>query len=118
MLAAARRRAKSVNVEVDLLLGNAGNLPFPTGHFDCVVSVATLCIVHDPVPTVREMVRVLTPGGRLIVGELGRWYFWEKTVQLTVQVAASYVAFFDFWCAPSSVREPSPIRRLPGSQPA
>lgn len=76
MLAAAHRRAKTTGVEVDLVEGDAGNLPFPAGHFDCVVSVATLCFVDDPRRAIREMVRVLQPGGRLILGELGRWNLW------------------------------------------
>ena len=76
MIAAARRRAKAAGVEVGLVEGNAGEIPFPAGHFDCVVSVATLCFVDDPRPTLRDMVRVLKPGGRLILGELGRWNLW------------------------------------------
>ncbi|MBK1634841.1 class I SAM-dependent methyltransferase [Rhodovulum adriaticum] len=76
MIAAARRRAKAAGVDVDLVEGDAGGLPFHAGHFDCVVSVATLCFVDDPRPTIREMVRVLKPGGRLILGELGRWNLW------------------------------------------
>lgn len=71
MIAAARRQTKAAGVEVDLVEGNAGDLPFPARHFDCVVSVATLCFVDHPRPTIREMVRVLKPGGRLILGELG-----------------------------------------------
>ena len=76
MIAAARRRAKAAGVEIDLVEGDAGGLPFPAGHFDRVVSVATLCFVDDPRPTIRDMVRVLKPGGRLILGELGRWNLW------------------------------------------
>lgn len=76
MIAAARSRAKAAGVGADLVEGDAGDLPFPTGHFDCVVSVATLCFVGDPGPTIRDMVRVLKPGGRLILGELGRWNLW------------------------------------------
>ena len=76
MIAAARRRAKAAGVEIDLVEGDSGGLPFPAGHFDRVVSVATLCFVDNPRPTIRDMVRVLKPGGRLILGELGRWNLW------------------------------------------
>ncbi|WP_332255726.1 class I SAM-dependent methyltransferase [Thiosulfatihalobacter marinus] len=76
MIAAARRRAEAAGVEIDLVEGDAGGLPFPAGHYDCVVSVATLCFVDDPRSTIREMTRVLKPGGRLFLGELGRWNLW------------------------------------------
>lgn len=76
MIAAARRRTKAAGGDVDLVEGDACGLPFPAGHFDRVVSVATLCFVDDPRPTVRDMVRVLKPGGRLILGERGRWNLW------------------------------------------
>jgi len=76
MIAAARRRAKAAGVEIDLVEGDAGDLLFSAGRFDSVVSVATLCFVDAPRPTIREMVRVLKPGGRLILGELGRWNLW------------------------------------------
>jgi len=76
MLAAARSRAKAAGVELNLVEGDAGNLPLSAGHFDAVVSVATLCFIDDPRRSIREMVRVLKPGGRLILGELGRWNLW------------------------------------------
>lgn len=76
MIAAARRRAESAGVDVDLVEGDAGDLPFPAERFDRVISVATLCFVDDPDRSIREMTRVLKPGGRLILGELGRWNIW------------------------------------------
>jgi SAM-dependent methyltransferase len=76
MIAAARSRAKAAGVDVDLVEGDAGNLPFLGGHFDSVVSVATLCFVDNPRRAVGEMARVLKPGGRLVLGELGRWNLW------------------------------------------
>ncbi len=76
MLSAARRRAKTADVEIDLVEGHAGDLPFLAGQFDRVVSVATLCFVDEPGTAIRDMVRVLKPGGRLILGELGQWTPW------------------------------------------
>jgi SAM-dependent methyltransferase len=76
MIAVARRRAQAAGVEIDLVEGDADALPFPAGRFDRVVSVATLCFADQPLRPVSEMVRVLKPGGRLIVGELGCWNLW------------------------------------------
>src|SRR3954470_11804976 len=56
-------------------------LPFPDGAFDTVVSTLVLCTVEDPDAAVREVRRVLAPGGRLLFVEhvrasaprLARW---------------------------------------------
>ncbi len=47
-------------------------LPFRNGQFDRIVCNLTLCFLRDPVGALREMVRVLTPGGRLVVSVLTR----------------------------------------------
>jgi SAM-dependent methyltransferase len=51
-------------------------LPFPDASFDIVASVTVLCFVEDAAGAVREMARVLRPGGHLVLGELGRWNSW------------------------------------------
>ena len=76
MIRAAGRRANHHGVNVDLLLGDARALPFEDETFDVVVAVTVLCFVPQPLDAVREMARVLTPGGRLVIGELGRWSTW------------------------------------------
>lgn len=76
MLVAARRRADAAGSDVELAQGEAEHLPFPDACFDVVLSVATLCFSADPDRPVREMARVLRPGGRLVLGELGRWNTW------------------------------------------
>ncbi|HEY9093068.1 class I SAM-dependent methyltransferase [Parasphingorhabdus sp.] len=76
MIDAARRRVKAAGVQAELIRGNVAELPFPGEQFDCVVSVATLCFVDDPDHAIREVVRVLNPGGQLILGELGRRNLW------------------------------------------
>ena len=49
-----------------------GALPFDAGRFDCVVTTWTLCSIPDPAAALREMRRVLKPGGRLLVLEFSR----------------------------------------------
>jgi SAM-dependent methyltransferase len=67
MLAAAAARGESGGVALDLRVGNAGSLPFDDGAFDLVRSERTLQWVEDPARAVREMVRVLRPGGRICI---------------------------------------------------
>jgi SAM-dependent methyltransferase len=47
--------------------GDVAELPYTDGSFDVVVSSFMLMFVPDPVQAIREMRRVLRPGGRLAV---------------------------------------------------
>lgn len=63
MLAVARALAPAV----DWRQGVAESLPFPDGWFDAVVSQFGLMFFDDRAQALREMQRVLRPGGRLAV---------------------------------------------------
>ncbi len=76
MVAAARQRSEIEDTLLHVVEGQAQRLPFADAAFDRVVAVTTLCFVRDAKQAVVEMARVLKPGGRLVVGELGRWSFW------------------------------------------
>ena len=76
MLVAARRRADEAGQKVALVEGDAQSLPFPDSAFDIVVAVTVLCFVAEPERAFHEMARVLRPGGRLVIGELGRFSIW------------------------------------------
>lgn len=69
-LAADRIAASRVPVEVSGLDGQA--LPFEDGTADMVLCTWSLCSIPDPVRAVREMRRVLRPGGVLHFAEHGK----------------------------------------------
>lgn len=76
MVAAARRRSEIEVTRLHLVAGRAERLPFGDAAFDCVLAVTVLCFVREAEQAVSEMARVLKPGGRLVIGELGRWSLW------------------------------------------
>lgn len=76
MLRAARDSAAAAGVPLGLVRGRIEALPLPSGRFDLVTAVTVLCFVRDEPAAWHEMARVLRPGGRLVVGELGRWSLW------------------------------------------
>jgi len=67
MLAVARRLAP----EIEWRQGDAGDLPFEDGSFDLVASQYAAMFFPDPALALREMWRVLAPGGRLAVAVCG-----------------------------------------------
>jgi ubiquinone/menaquinone biosynthesis C-methylase UbiE len=71
LLAAARRRATTSRVPVQLLLGSATAIPLADDSVDTVVMTWTLCSIPDPLAALREMRRVLKPGGQFCFVEHG-----------------------------------------------
>jgi ubiquinone/menaquinone biosynthesis C-methylase UbiE len=66
MLRRARRRAAETGRDVTLVEASAEELPFEGESFDTVITMAVLCTVGDPERSVREIRRVLRPGGRFV----------------------------------------------------
>jgi ubiquinone/menaquinone biosynthesis C-methylase UbiE len=66
MLRRLRRRAPD---DVRVTPAPAESLDFPDGIFDVVVSTFVLCTAPDPASVLAEVVRVLRPGGRLVLLE-------------------------------------------------
>lgn len=54
-------------LNVAYLRGDAANLPFADGVADAVSCLAALYLINDPFEAVRELARVLKPGGRAVV---------------------------------------------------
>jgi SAM-dependent methyltransferase len=67
----ARRRMERSDIDVDLRVQTAEELPFEDGQFDCVVSTWTLCSIRDASRAIAEISRVLKPGGRFLYVEHG-----------------------------------------------
>jgi demethylmenaquinone methyltransferase/2-methoxy-6-polyprenyl-1,4-benzoquinol methylase len=62
---------KSLDGRVQLIQGRAEHLPFPDKTFDAVVFTYLLRYVQNPDATIRELSRVLKPGGELLSLEFG-----------------------------------------------
>lgn len=79
MIAGARRRAEEGGANILLCRAEAERLPFGSARFDRLVAITVLCFIEDAAPSFAEMARVLRPGGRLVIGELGKWSTWAAS---------------------------------------
>jgi ubiquinone/menaquinone biosynthesis C-methylase UbiE len=83
-LAMARRRAAAAGVRAIFVQASATAIPLADNAVDTIVMTWTLCSIPDPLTALREMRRVLKPGGMLLFVEHGlspelgveRWQHW------------------------------------------
>ncbi|MAE23121.1 MAG: SAM-dependent methyltransferase [Pseudomonas sp.] len=67
----ARERAARCQVPVEMIALELGQIQAADASFDDIVCTFTLCTIPDAIAALREMRRVLKPGGRLLFCEHG-----------------------------------------------
>jgi ubiquinone/menaquinone biosynthesis C-methylase UbiE len=60
------QHAEASPLPIEVVDAPAETLPFPDGSFDVVVATLVFCSVADPSASLREVHRVLRPGGRYV----------------------------------------------------
>lgn len=95
MLAVARARVAARRLErsIELREGRAEALPFPDASFDALTVTYLLRYVDDPAATLRELARVVRPGGTMALLEFGvppsrpLRALWELYVRIVLPLA-------------------------------
>lgn len=67
-LSRGRNTASSNDGTLELRQGDASQLPWPDASFNCVMSANALFFIEQPAPVLAEIHRVLSPGGRVVIG--------------------------------------------------
>jgi len=76
MLEIAKSKAARKALPVDFRLGTADDLPFASDSFDLATAILMLEFTPSPQKALSEMLRVLKPGGRIVIGVLGKHSLW------------------------------------------
>lgn len=85
-LAAAKAYGQNTVNQVDYHVGNAIHLPYPMKSFDIVVSADVLEHIHDWPSAIKEISRVLKPGGLFLFDTINRTLLSYLTLILGAQV--------------------------------
>lgn len=72
MMESAPDKARGKNLDISFEVADVMNLPFGDGRFDIASIGFGIRNVDDPVQALREMSRVVRPGGRVVVLEFGQ----------------------------------------------
>ena len=70
--------ARKKSVAIAWRLGQAEALPYPDNAYDLVLSVTAIEFMTDQAQALREMLRVVRPGGRLVIGTLNADSAWGR----------------------------------------
>jgi len=102
MLERARDKADQQGYGVDRIdfrQLDAESLPFENASFDAVMTGMTLGLLPDQDKAIREMVRVLRPGGFLSAGAHGPEHYWEACDASFKSINKRYVLGYrlEFW---------------------
>lgn len=76
MLRAAGARARQARRPIDLCQADATALPFPSESFDTVLCTFALCCIPVERAAILEALRVLRPGGELLLADHVMATFW------------------------------------------
>ncbi len=76
MIAYASAQAAEDKAAINYAVARAERLPFPDRSFDLATPITVLAFVREPDFAMREVARVLRPGGSLVIGDLGKWSLW------------------------------------------
>lgn len=99
MLEVARDRTKSY-ANVTLVQADVESLPFPSLSFDLVAAFTVLEFTVNAEAAIRELWRLVKPGGRLVIGVLNSWSPWawqRRRRACTGHNVFAHARFFSPW---------------------
>jgi ubiquinone/menaquinone biosynthesis C-methylase UbiE len=96
MLSRARGKRWEGPGKVEWVRGDLAQLPFPAHSFDGVISLVALDFIIAREAVIRELARVLKPGGFLVVAVLNRYSLWTLKRKLSTRVSRQAWRRVDF----------------------
>lgn len=105
MLNIAREKTKLLSLPINFVLGDMDNMPFNDNTFNAVISVTALEFSKNHKNSLKEILRVLKPGCKAVIGVLSESSLWSKKRKEKAQSQKSAYFYAHFF-------EPKELKRL------
>ncbi|HEY4482974.1 MAG TPA: methyltransferase domain-containing protein [Candidatus Paceibacterota bacterium] len=80
----ALERLKKAGINVEGIVGDMRALPYENNFFDYIFTMGTIEHIPEPIMAMREMYRVLKPGGKAVVGVPYKYEWFGKSIALDI----------------------------------
>jgi len=84
VVAKAIARLKTDNIPVRGVVGDMRAMPYQTDTFDFIFTMGTIEHIPKPIEAMREIYRVLKPGGRAVIGVPYKYEWFGKSIALDI----------------------------------
>lgn len=95
MLEIAKDKAKTREVDIKFGIGDAEKLPEESNKFDLVVNRHLVWTLPNPEKALREWIRVLKPGGKLVIID-GDWFYENRIYDIKRFMGKLLIAITEF----------------------
>ena len=119
MITKLKERAEQLHITVDACVMNGQELTFADNSFDAVILHLILAVIPDPIACIKEVERVLKPGGTVMVFDkflpdnqkpsLSRRFFNQITSTLFSDINRSIGAIVDHTSLKVELNEPAAL---------
>lgn len=84
IVARAKENLKAKKIPIKARVGDIRKLPYPDNFFDFVYTMGTIEHIPRPIEAMREIYRVLKPGGRAVIGVPNKYEWFGKSIVLDI----------------------------------
>ena len=84
LVANAAKRLKAKKIKVTTRVGDIRKLPYSDNYFDFVYTMGTIEHIPHPIDAMKEIYRVLRPGGRAVIGVPNKYEWFGKSIILDI----------------------------------